>query len=131
MNSKYIKIIVIVLLTFNAVSALIAGWLMMMDTTGQSMGFNVEMLRFSPFKDFFIPGLVLFFSNGVLSSIAIISIVTNHKNAYTLMWVQGTILAGWICGQILMLRMIEPLHLLMGGVGVILIYTGFKGGTKA
>ena len=47
------------------------------------------------------------------------------------MWVQGTILAGWICGQILLLRMIEPLHLLMGGVGVILIYTGFKGGTKA
>ncbi len=113
------------LLLVNATGALTAGFLFMTDPSGKSMGLTTELLRYSPFSNFFIPGLVLFISNGVLSMITAIMTLMNYNKAYTYVFFQGCILAGWLFVQMIMLQMIHLLHIVMGAAAILLIYIGF------
>ena len=65
-----IRIITIVLLFVVSANALFAGYSFMSDPSGQGLKTSVILLRFSPFKDFFIPGLILFTINGLFDLIA-------------------------------------------------------------
>lgn len=110
----------------NSVAALGAGYLLMSDSSGQSLGFSVDMLQYSPFRTYFIPGLILFIANGLLSGFTFILMVVNKKSANKLILIQGLILTFWIFSQIIMLRLLHPMHLVLGAAGILLIYLGSK-----
>lgn len=121
---KFLRILSIASLLLTALNALIAGLLFMIDPSGSKMGMTVDYLRFSPFRSFLIPGLVLFSVNGILSLLTAFSIIKHQANAPVLIIIQGILLGGWILIQIIMVRDINPLHIIMFIIGVILVTCG-------
>ena len=122
---KALRFLAIFLLLFNGVGAVIGGWILMMDPSGVQMQLPVDYLRHIPFKDYFIPGLVLFAANGLMSFVVLVAIATNRRFYTQMIVVQGAILSGWIIIQILMVQDVYYLHYIMGSVGLALIGLGF------
>ncbi|MBK7147985.1 MAG: hypothetical protein IPH78_03975 [Bacteroidetes bacterium] len=111
----------VVLLLLNAAGAIPAGVLYIADPSGSKMGTTTALLQHSPFSNFLIPGIVLFLANGVCSLVAFALLVSKHKAGAVAVLLQGAILCGWIAIQVYMLRLVDPLHIIMFTVGVLLI----------
>ncbi|MBS1593051.1 MAG: hypothetical protein JST90_01920 [Bacteroidetes bacterium] len=114
----------VILLLFNGIGALYGGLSFMLHPDGSGLGMSVEYLRYSPFSDFFVPGLILFTCNGVFSLVAIALVVFSHRYAAWAVLLQGVILVGWIAVQVLMVRDFQELHAVMLGTGVLLAVCG-------
>lgn len=123
---KAVKITAIALLLITAVNALVAGALFVLEPSGGRMGMSADYLRFSPFVDYLIPGIVLFTTLGCLP--LYVAFVTLRKKSFAPMavFVQGIILIGWIVIQVLMVRDLNVLHITMAGVGMALVLCGFR-----
>ena len=121
---KLLKIFTSLLLLLNGTGAIYAGYELLMAPDGSSMKMPLSMLKHSPFNDFFIPGLVLFITNGLFSYFVLIIMLLKYKN-YTLAIIgQGVILTGWILIQMLLLRAIAVLHIIFISIGLLLIIYG-------
>lgn len=114
-----LKIISVLLLLFNGIGAVYGSWHLITDPTGESIKMPLSLLQYSTFKNFFIPGIVLFVANGLISFVAVGFL--NKKSYPVAVAVQGCILFGWICVQVIMLRSIWALHIVCGLVGLCLI----------
>ncbi len=122
---RTVKVISIILLLFNAIGALPAGFLFIIDPSGSKMGMTTAQLAHSPFTNFLIPGIVLFLVNGVYSSITAYACYKKYPYAPIMTMIQGILLIGWILIQIAMLQMLDPLHYIMGTVGLMLLVCGY------
>jgi hypothetical protein len=118
------KIIAILLLLFNGVGAIYGGGNLILHPDGSSLGITIEWLRYSPFNDFLIPGIVLFLVNGILSFVVIIFILINFRHYRMLVIAEGVLLSGWIVIQMFLLRTVNNLHIIMGSTGLLLIIIG-------
>lgn len=121
---KKIRNAIILLLLFNGVNALVGGWMLINDPTGNTIQLPTNWLGHTPFHDFFIPGLILFGANGILSFVVALFVVMKWHYHAAAVVIQGCILAGWIIVQVVMMQTINILHLLMGGVGFALVVLG-------
>lgn len=120
-----LKLAAIILLLFNGIGALYGGLSFMLHPDGSGLGMSAEYLRYSPFSDFFVPGLILFTCNGMLSLVATVLVVFSHRYAVWAVLLQGAILVGWIAVQVLMVRDFQVLHAVMLGTGVLLVVCGY------
>ena len=121
-----LRIIAIVLLLFNAISALFGGWALMSDPSGETMELPLRFLEHTPFKNFLFPGIILFIMNGLLSLIFAILALLRLMNYPWLVMFQGFILVGWLSIQIILIReFYAPLHVIYFIVGFLLITTGW------
>lgn len=118
--------IAIILLLFNATGALFGGWSLMMDPTGQDLHLPQDLLAHAPFKDFFIPGVVLFSLIGVFSLVAMIWTIMHWKHYSWLIISEGVLVTGWIMVQMIMIREISYLQFIFGGIGIIFFLAGWK-----
>jgi hypothetical protein len=123
---KFTWLLSLILLAFNAVGALYGGSLLMLDPLGGLIHMPSHWLLHSPFVDYFIPGLILFFVNGVLSLMA--AVMTYKKTKYYTYFIswQGVLLTGWIMLQVYFIQTIHPLHVVMGVIGVSLFVLGLE-----
>jgi len=122
----------IVLLAFNGVAACLGGLSFVHDPSGNDLQMPVSWLAHTPFTDYFIPGLILLVVIGCGSlAVAAVSFfrVTNYPFFVTII---GCTIVGWIVAQVLMLQVFNPLQLIIGGIGTILIVLGLVqwNGTK-
>lgn len=121
---KVLRTSAVMLLLLVAVNALVAGYLFIADPTGERLHIPVSMLEHSPFSDFLVPGIVLFVVNGVLNLVAAVFTIFQWKNFPFLIVLQGVLLLGWIVIQVIMLRELNLLHVLLGGIGILLFTLG-------
>jgi len=119
------KIAVSLLLLFNGTGAIFGGYNLMAYPDGSSLQVSLDWLRYSPFTDFFIPGLILLCANGVFSFIALAALILRYRFYAWLIIGQGVVLAGWIVIQMLMLRTVNILHAIFGSVASLLILLGW------
>lgn len=124
------KKLIVFLLLFTAINALVAGALFVWEPSGSAMGMDVSYLGPSPFDNYFIPGMVLFFVNGVLNIVAAMTTLRNHRWANRLVVLQGILLVGWILAQVWMVRDINLLHAIMFIVGVTLMILAYRKGRR-
>lgn len=119
---SYVRILALALLLFNGTGALYGGMNLMLYPDGSGLRMNTGLLRYAPFRDFVIPGLVLFVVNGLLSVIIALFTIVSRHNYERYIICQGVILLVWLTIQIAMIRTLDVMHLLMGvtGVGIIL-----------
>lgn len=124
------------ILLFLAANALYAGYSMLMDPlTGAPLGLQAEWLNGTPFANFTIPGLFLFFVFGVGSLFvlyalwvrpewglfAMLSEPTHEHWAWSAAFLLGAVLIAWIIIQVLLIRMWSPLQAVVAAMGVIII----------
>jgi hypothetical protein len=119
-----IRTFAIFLLLFNGLNAIVAGWLLMTDPTGNVLRMSPGLLEYSPFTNFLIPGIVLFVANGLVSLMIALAAARKWKYFEQLISIQGSILTGWIIIQAIMLQTVNFLHLLFGAIGILLCVFG-------
>jgi hypothetical protein len=120
-----LKFIAAALLLFNGVGALYGGGNLILHPDGSSIQLTLDWLKHTPFSDYFIPGIVLFVANGLFSFIALAAMLLKVKNYAWLVMAEGAILTGWIVIQMLMIQTVYFLHIVMGGVGLALLFVGY------
>jgi hypothetical protein len=123
-------------LTFLGISASFGGIVLVVNPTGGLIGMPISLLRFSPFHDFLIPGLILGIVFGIGSFAAILALwfrpawslasalthATGEHWAWSVALVIGSGQVIWIVTQMLMMRGVSVLHFLYGGLGVLIVF---------
>ena len=120
-----IRIIAVVILFFNAVSAMFGGLGLIIDPTGEIMQMPIEFLDHTPFIDFLIPGIILFTVNGLFNLFTGILGIKKNKFFPILTLICGIMLIGWLSIQIIFIKgFYAPLHVPYYSVGCALIILG-------
>lgn len=76
MDSKVPRFFLCGLHLFLGVNGMVGGLLLMLRPNGFYMGMTTDWLQRSPFSNYFIPGLLLFFCIGVFSSLTLFGLMT-------------------------------------------------------
>jgi len=118
------RIAAIILLLVVGTGALSDGYSFMMEPSGVGIGLTADYIQKSPFSNFLIPGIVLFFLIGVFNIIASILAFSKAWHHEDLIFLQGIILMGWISVQVLLVRDIHLLHTVCFGIGIALTRIG-------
>ena len=121
----WLKFIAAALLLFNGIGAIYGGGNLILHPDGSSIQLTMDWLEHTPFKDYLIPGIVLFIANGIFSFIALAAMLLKVNNYAWLVMAEGSILTGWIVIQMLMIQTVYFLHYVMGGVGLVLLVVGY------
>jgi hypothetical protein len=131
-------------LAFLGVSAAFGGIVLVVNRTGGLIGMPVSLLRFSPFHDFLIPGLILGIVFGIGSFAAILALwfrpdwslgsalthVTGEHWTWSVALVIGLGQVIWIVTQMLMMRGVSVLHFLYGGLGLLIVFLTLDPGLR-
>lgn len=121
---KISKIVAIILLLITGINASFAGLAFIFYPSGAALGISQSVLRFSPFPDFLIPGIVLLILNGICNIAVAVLTIHRNRNYSTLISFQGIILVGWLILQVYFLQEINALQLSMFLIGILLILIG-------
>lgn len=127
---RIVRISAILFLLVTGFNALYAGFLFMLDPSGNKMGMNIAYLSDSGFPSFFLPGLILFLVNGVVAVLTAMLTITEQKYYPYFIGVQGMLLSGWIIVQVLLVHDFNFLHALMLGIAFILLISALVLGKK-
>ncbi|MEY3443754.1 MAG: hypothetical protein RLZZ519_2035 [Bacteroidota bacterium] len=123
-NSKILRIVGIILMVFVAIGALPAGYSFITDPSGSGLGATTEALKYSPFSDFLVPGIVLFTCNGILNLLTAALSIWKVRHYPYFIFAQGSILVGWIAFQVAFLQLFNWYHLVFGSIGIVLLVIG-------
>jgi hypothetical protein len=126
MIKKFLQLFAVFLLLVNAIGAIYGGLSLVTDPTGERLQLSSQWLEHTPFNNFFIPGLVLLIVNGVLSIVVILFIIKKSKNYPVFISVEGSLLMAWIIIELFITLKYDPLQLMMGVAGLLLILCGWK-----
>jgi energy-converting hydrogenase Eha subunit C len=124
MIHKSARTLAIFLLLVNGTAAMYGGWSLMTDPTGADLGLPSDWIFMIPFRDYFVPGVILFVVNGIFSILSAIATMSHSRGYEKFIMAQGILLTGWILVQVLMLRTIEVLHFAMAGIGLTMLVLG-------
>ena len=113
------------LLLFNSMGALYGGWNLVTHPDGSSLHLAPELLRYTIFQDYLIPGILLLLGNGIFSIIVLALLLFNFKFKALLVTAQGLFLMAWIIIQILLIYRAYPLQVIFGLTGLMLIIIGY------
>lgn len=121
---KALRWLAIAALLFNALGALAGGFLLMYAPEGSMLRIPLSYLAHSPFPNYFIPGLILFVFNGLLSIVVTFLTLVRQKDFAVFIFIQGVVLSGWIFIQIVMMQGLHFQHVILGGIGLFLMWAG-------
>lgn len=127
----YLQMVLLLVLSANA---LFAGFLMVTGIAVKGISMSVDQLAQSPFKSFLLPGLLLFFFNGVFPLFTLIGVAfkphwrwPNVLNLYVgkhWAWAYsiyvGVITITWILVQITMIEF-SVLQPIIAGIGLLIL----------
>ena len=120
-----LKILTTLLLVFNAAGAIYGGSHLILHPDGSSLELSLEWLKYSPFNNYLVPGIILLEVNGMFGLYVLVNLLFNQKNSSQLVIAQGVLLTGWIIVQMILIRTIYFLHIISGSVGVALVILGW------
>ena len=123
---KNLTLLAAFLLVINGAGAIYGGWNLISHPDGSGFGIPLYILKYSPFDDFLIPGIILFVMNGVLSFVVLAMLIKKKRKYPWYVIGEGAILFGWIFIQVIMIRAVGVLHIIFGSIGILLIICGWK-----
>lgn len=97
-----------ILQIFIGIGAVPVGFMFIVDPTGASLGFPLEWLADTPFKNYLVPGIFLFSANGIGSLTGAFLTFRRHMLASLAAVGLGAFLMAWIVVQVITLG--PPLH---------------------
>lgn len=109
---------------FIALGAVPVGLNFILDPTGASLGFPLDWLADTLFKNYLIPGIFLFSVNGIGSLIGAFLTFRRHRLASLMAVGLGTFLLAWIVVQVFTLgppiHWLQVLYFVLGAVELLL-----------
>lgn len=126
MLRKFFHITAIVLLLFNGMGAVYGGGNLVMDASGRHLQLPARWLEHTPFRNFFIPGLLLFLLNGIGSFVALSALLFRAPRYPLYVLSAGLLLTAWIVAELLLTRLYHPLQLVMAVTAGLLLLCGME-----
>ncbi len=108
---------------FTALGAIPAGLGYLLDTTGKGMGVTTDLLANSPLNSYLLPGLFLFFVNGIANALGAYLSFTKKNLAGPVGLTLGVLLGIWIIIQVSWITLssiLQPLFLIIGAADIFL-----------
>lgn len=118
-----LRVFSLTLLMIVAINALIAGYAFMTNSDGSDLGMTTDTLQYSPFSNYFFPGLILFVVNGLFNLVAFAALFFKLRNSHLFLLIQGILLFGWIVIQVILLRQFHALHFILGAIGLFFMWS--------
>lgn len=123
---KTLLALVLGLLLFLGITALVGGYLLISDPSGEALKMPLELLNGTPFGSYLFPGIILLLTSG-LSSLIIAWLAIKKVKDYPV-WIilQGVVLLIWLSAELgLNSDFYTPyLHLPYYAVGALLVIFG-------
>jgi hypothetical protein len=113
----------IVLLILSGLAACFGGLMLLTDPTGERLGLTLNRLRFLPFRDYLLPGLLLFVLIGAGSLVVAVMMIKKARRARLLLILQGVVFLCWAFLQAMTIS--SSLVYIFGIAGMLLIINGF------
>ncbi|MBO0960542.1 hypothetical protein J1P26_12630 [Neobacillus sp. MM2021_6] len=104
--------------------AIVCGILFILKPDGSLLKMSVDLLENSPFKNFFIPGIMLLVFNGVFSLIAAFLLLIHYRYAGIGVMFLGGVMMIWIVAQVFWLGWISWLQPTFLALGVFELIVG-------
>jgi hypothetical protein len=120
-NSQTVSVYIFALLIFfQGISGILGGISLIVDPTGGSLNIPLHWLEGSPFKDYLIPGLILFFVLGFLPLLVFYGLLKQYNWSWYGAILIGIALIIWIITEILIIgyHPQPPLQLIYGLIGL-------------
>ena len=114
-----------ILQIFIGIGAVGGGLVLILDPSGQGMGFSVELLANSPFRNYLIPGLFLFTVNGIGNFLSGFLSIRKHRYAGYAGMLFGAIMMIWILVQVAILGWVNWLQQTYLFLGALELIVGF------
>lgn len=120
------------LLLFQGLSGVAGGFGLIGDPTGEAIGIPRAWLEGSPFRNYLIPGVVLFAVLGVVPLIVARAVWVGLRGSRTAALIVGAALVVWIVVQILVVgyQTKPPLQAFYGSLGLILVGLSLVGSVR-
>ena len=118
-SEKNISVVLGVIQSIVALSAIPAGLLMIIQPDGTKLGIPMEILDASPFSDFLIPGLFLFLVNGLAQGFAAFYSFKKYSFYKIIGLIFGIVLILWIIIQVYFIHPIHFLQVIYFTIGVV------------
>jgi hypothetical protein len=125
MNQR-IRTIIIIIYFFVGITAIGGGAALMWAPDGSLLKMPLSDLSPSPFKDYFLPGLILFTIMGVGSFRMAYLFRKGRYRLSTLLIISGTMVNGWILTQMVMIQKLHGLQFLYLAIGVYFLFVGSR-----
>jgi len=120
------RIILLILNSFIALTAIVCGLMMIIEPSGGTLVLPLSLLNTSPFKDFFIPGVILAGFVGVTNLIAALYTALQYKNWNKWTLAAGIMITSWIVVQMLMIQVFHWFQFLYLGAGLFIILISYQ-----
>ncbi len=131
----FYKNLLIFLLGFLSLGAFYGGIVLIISPDGSIFGMPLELLNNSPFKNYFIPGIILLVTFGILPVYVIYGLLKKPDNkffnrlnllydyhfAWTFAVYTGIAQIIWINIQTLMLNSLGIIHTIYAGFGILIV----------
>jgi hypothetical protein len=118
-----IRAIIITVLVVQSLTALWGGWSLMADPSGMLLSMPTAWLRSWGFRDYVIPGVILFTIIGCGSFVTAAIVIRRHAAARLLVSLQGAAMISWITAQFILVEGLHALQFVYLSVGVFLLIT--------
>jgi hypothetical protein len=115
------KTFLFIILTFVGLTSFVSGLLMMSVPDGSILNLPISILKNTPFKDFKLPGLILFVFVGCVSMVAVFYNMVLSVKRFNWAIVSGIMIFIWMFLQFLFLKDYLLIELIYGICGVFII----------
>jgi hypothetical protein len=121
---KTSRIIAITTLIFVGLSGLVGGIPLMIHAHDEPWWMPQSLLRYSPFRSFLIPGIILFSAIGLLSCWTLWLTLKRQPGYGWWVALQGCVLLGWLIVEAVMLRLVMWAQVFYAAVALLLVVSG-------
>ena len=128
----FMRPLLLILLTFLGITAAYGGWLLMKDPTGSIIQLPSQWIAQTLFKNYFIPGIILFLVLGLGSFVsAVVAFRAKSAAAYLPAIAQGLAVLVWLAVQLLVIRQTFFLQGVYAVLGLLMLWLAWRLYTRA
>ena len=134
-QNNFYKNLLIFLLGFLSLGAFYGGLVLIISPDGAILGMPLDLLKYSPFKNFLVPGIILLAIFGIFPFYTIygllqkpdnkffnsLNLLSDYHFAWTFSIYTGIALIIWINIQTLMLNSVGIIHTFYAGLGILIV----------
>jgi len=120
------KTTLIILSSIVGVLATIIGFMMMAVPDGNMINVNVSILKNTSFKDFRLPGVILFLTVGLSNLLAVFYLFVNHKSKFNWSIIGGVLLIIWIVTQFILIETSRWIDVITLTIGALIVFISMQ-----
>ncbi len=120
------KTTLILLTSIVGVLATMIGVMMMAVPDGNMINSNVSILKTTSFRDFKVPGLILFLTVGISNLIAFFYLFVNHKSKFSWSISGGILLIIWIVAQFILIETSRWVDVIVMTIGALIVFISMQ-----